>query len=326
MKGALTSARRGCVWLLVLIVAGAGCAVAPKPPPAERSVEPPPSAEPAPEVTPPGPEPLSSEAKAESRERALRALELLDAGQEAAAQRELAEARRLDPGSELAQSLLHQINVNPQQELGSVYFNYTIRPEDSLSKLAQRFLGDKYRFYILARYNDISAPNRVHTGQVIKIPGEAPKSASRIATPPKPVQPPRPVEPPRPAEGPKPAVKPTPPPSEDQPATGHEEAEQRYRQALIYRRNGDLSRAYDSLAEASRLDPNHQAATQLREEIRQDLITRYHKEAMAAFHRQDLDGAIKGWNTLLKLDPANETALLNRARALELKERLKRFD
>ena len=53
-------------------------------------------------------------------------------------------------------------------------------------------------------------------------------------------------------------------------------------------------------------------------------IARHTRDARAAFARQDLDGAIANWDRVLALDPNNGTAKLERQRAIELKERLKK--
>ncbi len=55
-----------------------------------------------------------------------------------------------------------------------MFFRYTVQRDDSLSKIAQQYLGDRFRFHILAKYNDISNPSKLAAGQVIKIPGRAP--------------------------------------------------------------------------------------------------------------------------------------------------------
>lgn len=51
-------------------------------------------------------------------------------------------------------------------------------------------------------------------------------------------------------------------------------------------------------------------------------IDKLSRQARAAMARQDVCGAITGWNDVLKLDPGNRTAVLEREKALELKKRL----
>lgn len=314
------------VWAVTLTaVVCVGCVTAPRPTP---PVEVPQTSAPAHQPDSPPPPvsqiiaiaPPSPQAKVDSREHSLRALTQLEQGEETAARRELHEALTLDPGNALAQRLMHQIQVDPVQELGTTHFRYSIQADDSLSKLAQRFLGDKFLFYILSRYNNIAVPSRLHAGQVIKIPGEAPPAPK-----PKAVEPPKPVMAPKPVEPPKHVTKSQPAPEQQEETHVGSGAERLYQQGLSYRRSGDLTRAHSALNEVLRLVPSHKAAAQASEEVRQELITRAQKDALAAFHRQDLNGSIKGWDEVLRLDPGNETAKLNRARALELKERLERF-
>lgn len=150
-------------------------------------------------------EPPTRESRAQAAKYAIDAMELLQSGEEAAAKSLLERTLQIDPTNEIARKLLAQIKADPQQELGSAFFRYSIRPEDSLSKLAQRFLNDRYRFYILARYNDLRVPDRLEVGQVIKIPGKEPPPLPPVVQPPKtpekapekaPEAAPRPVEPP----------------------------------------------------------------------------------------------------------------------------------
>ena len=92
--------------------------------------------------------------------------------------------------------MMRQMTADPVAELGSTNFNYTIQPDDTLARLAQRFLGDRHLFYILARYNDISQPNRIQVGQVIKVPGKAPRVVEPTAA-----EPAKPPPAPAPAAG-----------------------------------------------------------------------------------------------------------------------------
>jgi Tfp pilus assembly protein PilF len=51
----------------------------------------------------------------------------------------------------------------------------------------------------------------------------------------------------------------------------------------------------------------------------------YYREGVAAFQRQDLDGAIAAWDRALAVDPNHRNAQLNRAQAIELKQNLQRL-
>lgn len=69
-------------------------------------------------------------------------------------------------------------------------------------------------------------------------------------------------------------------------------------------------------------DPAAEAARLERE--RKDAVARYTRAARAAYAKQDLDGAIAAWDRVLELDPNNSTAKLERQKAVELKEKLKK--
>ncbi len=131
----------------------------------------------------PAPELSPAAAKAQAQKLALEAVDQLQNGDELAARATLERAAQLDPGNDLARKLSDQIRADAQRELGPVYFRYTVQKDDTLSKLAQQFLGDRFRFYILAKYNDITNPSRLAAGQVIRVPGRAPPPAA-AATPP----------------------------------------------------------------------------------------------------------------------------------------------
>jgi len=51
----------------------------------------------------------------------------------------------------------------------------------------------------------------------------------------------------------------------------------------------------------------------------------YYRNGVAAFQRQDLDGAIAAWDKTLAIDPNHKNAQLNRAQAIELKMNLQRL-
>jgi tetratricopeptide (TPR) repeat protein len=272
-----------------------------------------PAGAPAVAPTPAAPEPVAPpspaveptrDAKAQSQRTALEAVDQLQNGDETTARTTLERALALDPGNELAKKLLDQIRADPQRELGSTFFRYTVQPDDSLSKLAQRFLGDRFRFYILAKYNDITNPSRLHTGQVIKIPGKEPPPP--VAAPVRPPEVAKPVEPePKAAEEAKVS-----------------DAEKLYKQAMAQKQAGDLDAAFVSLRDASRREPSNATYSKQLELTRTDLVKRYDRLATQAFQRQNLDLAIKNWDRVLDVDPNNQKAKLERARAEDLKKRM----
>ncbi len=186
------SGRNGAVLATIaLLVVACATPEPPKPPAA-----PPPPVVAAPEppkpVAPPVPELSPAQAKAQGQKLANESVAQLQNGDEASAKHGLEQALALDPANDLAKKMMGQIKADPQKELGATFFRYTVQPDDSLSKIAQQYMGDRYRFYILAKYNDIQNPSRIAAGQVIKIPGKAPTAAVAPPVPP----PPEPTPPP----------------------------------------------------------------------------------------------------------------------------------
>jgi hypothetical protein len=104
------------------------------------------------------------------RERVRLAVELLDEGDEQRAEAELRAALEEQPSNSAAQRLLQQITEDPRTLLTATPRPYTVRQGDSMSALAERYLGDALMFYALARYNDLEAPNQLSAGQRLMIP------------------------------------------------------------------------------------------------------------------------------------------------------------
>ncbi|MDL2336200.1 MAG: LysM domain-containing protein [Pseudomonadota bacterium] len=287
----------------------ASCAAPPAKAPAPLSA---PAVEPArieaPSTPPPPPPPATQQ---QAQKIAVAAADLLEAGNEEQAKAELTRVLAGDPSNKLAQNLLRQISADPVATLGRESFPYTVRSSDTLSRIAGRFLGDIYSFYILARYNDIKIPRQVAGGQVIRIPGKAPPPGTLDNDPRRSEKPA--VVPSAPATPPTPAT-PTPPePSAgDRALTAAEAAE----------RAGDLERAYTEYRRATSSDLGSEAAGRA-EQLRQRLVTRHTLNARIAFAKQDLDGSIRQWDRVLQLDPGNDTARLEQQKSRALKEKVK---
>jgi len=269
--------------------AAKGPAAAPAPAPA-------PAPPPAPELTP-------AQAKAQAQRLALEAVDQLQNGDETTARLTLDKAVALDPTNDLAKKLQEQIKADAQKELGPVFFRYTVQRDDSLSKLAQQYLGDRFRFYILAKYNDMASPNKLAAGQVIKIPGRAP------AVPPA-------------------AVAPAAPAAEAVAAPGAADAKPRDDVTELLQKGkeletkGNLEGAYAAYAEAARKTPVNAEAVRRRDASRTALLRSLDREGTQAFQRQNLDLAIAKWDRILEIDPANQKAKLERERSLELKKKM----
>ena len=118
----------------------------------------------------------------------LAAIEYLQVGEEEDAEWALEQALILKPGSKISKTLLHQIESDAINVLGEDYFEYKIQRGDSLSKLAKVHLKDPLKFYILAKYNQISNPSRLVIGRSINIPGIKPEPALKVETPSVPVE------------------------------------------------------------------------------------------------------------------------------------------
>lgn len=251
---------------------------------------------------PPGPKPPACPPdKAQAQDLAQHAaVNLLDEGREAEAKVELLKALCMDRNNALAVSLLNQINADPAatfaEKYGAKSFKYSVKPGDTLSKIAAAFLSDPYQFYILARYNGISVPKSLVAGQVIRVPGTAA------------------------AASPSPPLPPPPPPSPGGP-TQAERLYQAGQQAVLV---GEKDKAYDFFMQSAKLDPKDPRARADAEKLRPELVALHDRKAREAFRRQDLNTTIREWDRVLELDPSNETARLERQRAEQLKIILER--
>jgi len=295
------------VSLLVAACASSPPAPSGTPPPASGAAPAAGSATPTPEAVPvpaPAPELSPAAAKAQAQKLALEAVDQLQNGDELAARATLERAAQLDPGNDLARKLSDQIRADAQRELGPVYFRYTVQKDDTLSKLAQQFLGDRFRFYILAKYNDITNPSRLAAGQVIRVPGRAPPPAA-AATPP--------VDP-----APAPTVA-APPPPEPKPRDDVADA---LKKVAELERAGNLEAAYFAYTDLAQRYPASAEAAKRRDASRATFLRQLDREATTAFQRQNLDLAIAKWDRMLEIDPGNKKARLERERALDLKRRL----
>ena len=316
IDAATDRARRATLALCAAIVV-ASCAqqptttpagtAGPAAPPATTTGAPPPPTQPAPPPTAaPAPAPVPVDpavARPQAAKLALEAVDQLQNGDEAGARGTLERALALDPSNDLARKLMDQIRADAQKELGPVFFRYTVQPADTLSRLAQQYMGDRFRFYILAKYNDIANPSRLAAGQVIRIPGrEPPKVAA-----------------PEPAPAPAPA--PAPPVAAPEPKPRDEYAEVLAKGSDL-EKAGNLEGAFTFYTDAAQRYPANGEFGKRRDAVKVRLVSTYDREATQAFQRQNLDLAISKWDRILEIDPSNRKARLERERALDLKKRM----
>ncbi len=266
--------------------------------PTGAPVAPAPAPAPVPELSP-------AQAKAQAQRLSLDAVEQLQGGDEAAARLTLDKALAMDPTNDLAKKLLDQIKADAQKELGAVFFRYTVQRDDSLSKLAQQYMGDRFRFYILAKYNDMPNPSKLAAGQVIKIPGRQPATPPPVAAPVAPA-----------AEA---AVSATAAAPEAKPAGDVADLLQKGRELET---KGNLEGAYAAYSEAAKKIPVNAEAVRRRDASKTALLRSLDREGTQAFQRQNLDLAIAKWDRVLELDPNNQKAKLERERCLDLKKKM----
>jgi len=303
------------LWAAVAL-ALAGCAAQePAPAPAPAPAPPPVAAVPEPVKPTPPPEPqlTPAQAKQQAQKLTIDAIAQLQNGEVAAAQKMLEQAQTLDPANDLAKKMQEQIKADPQKELGTVFFRYTVQRDDSLSKIAQTYMGDRFKFHILAKYNDIANPSRLAAGQVIKVPGRGQAAAAATAAT---AAPAAPVA--RAAE-----------PAEDvakaaaiEAATPRNASMALMQQGNDLQKAGNLEGAYDAFREAALRDPGNRDAALQRDATRTALARRFEREATQAFQRQNLDEAIGKWDRVLALEPSNQKAKLERERAIDLRKKM----
>ena len=209
------------------------------------------------------------------------ALLLLGQGENDKAKWRLQCALQKAPDSDRAQLVLEQLEVDPVESLGSEYFWYTLQDNETLSILAERYLGSGYKFVVLARYNDIAVPDAVTAGQRIKIPGTPPAAP-----------------PPPPREGPSEEV----------------DAAKLLEEAREARVQGDLEKAYALLSQAGSSAQSNEGIKQELAEVEAALIDKYSTEAYQAEVQGNKDRAILLWKKMLEIRPDYIEANVNLSR------------
>ena len=62
--------------------------------------------------------------------------------------------------------------------------NYVVQPDETLEKIAEKRLGNRERWYEIARLNNIESPYMVFVGQIIKLPNKIVAAVPEITPPP----------------------------------------------------------------------------------------------------------------------------------------------
>lgn len=173
---------------------------------------------------------------------------LLDQGDETAARKQIAAIQKRTPNDPAARVLAESLDRDPVELLGPKFFTYVTQPGDTMLGLADRFLGNRLKFYQLARYNGVKLPATLAPGTALHIPG----------TPPKPV-----VARPVPRAEPTPVAKPRPKPAAPvvvapaAPVANPALARQLRGAGLAALNQGKIGRAVALLGRAAALDPNN---------------------------------------------------------------------
>lgn len=231
------------------------------------------------------------------------------------------------PGDRPAQSMLRQLTVDPEQMLGRERRVYVVRPGDSYSSLAARYLGAPSLFLILARYNGSTHPSLLRVGERLQLPLSAPRMAEPVsgavaestaragAVPSSPASPGQ--------TGSAAAVSP------GAAATiGESSATKAGRlqdESVSLLKQGQKGEALRRLDQALLVDPQLRSNGSVSASMRRQLVAQYHQRAIVLYRDQQLDQAITLWNRVLAIDPKFEPAIIYRARALEIKRRLRQF-
>ncbi len=305
---------------------------------------------------------LVAESGLSAEDRLRKVISQLEQGEVAVARVELEAYLVEKPDSKVARDLLRQIDLPSHEYYPTESFNVRLTPGDSLSTLAQKYLGTYYQFYGLAKYNSIARPKDLMVGQIVSIPlTESARLArqKRTVTDESDEQPESLTVAPQVAptalhnwatvrsllaeknfQGAVTTLEAmTTPPlgagelalavqaysgnGENLAATSPKLASAQYLQAAkLHRTAGNSMAAYTAAQRSVQLDSSNTAASQFEQSLKTELADEYHKQASMAFRRQALDEAIALWDKVLAIDPDHQYAISYRLQALELKSKL----
>lgn len=232
----------------------------------------------------------------------------LQSGHYASGEQALRRYVKQHPDDRAAQGMLRQLTADPEQWLGARSRAHVVQPGESYSTLADRYLGDANLFLILARYNGSINPSLLRAGHTLRIPLSA-RGASP-ATEPVAVA----------SAAPEPSAEPV--PGVESPAA---KASRLQDESVALLGQGHTDQALARMDEALAIDPRLKPADAQAATLRTRLLDSYHERAIVLYRDQQLDQAIALWNRVLAIAPDYEPAVAYRARALELKQRLKQY-
>ncbi len=282
---------------------------------------------PAPAVSQPEPLP---EPELTPKEHNKLAIDYFQQGEFQAAREQLKLSLDKQPGNFTARKLLKQFDVDPQAHLGSASFDYVVQSGDSLSLLAERFLGDGLAFVVLARYNQIDKPALLHAGQVLRIPQTNPPAENTDAGPESDTVTQEQANEPGAAQQEDltaPAVTTAEEPEpQAAPKTVEEPGLAAYRDGLRFQASGEPDKALRSFDLALAADPDNPAYLKAGAEARKQLVDLHHRKALEFYRREQLEPAKTHWQKVLQIDPDNRIAPGYLSKVEEIQRRLRELE
>lgn len=130
--------------------------------------------------------PDSALAQMEIKDILIEVRKLLNTGDADRARSNLEHAKGREPHNKDIDCLLKSITDDPVVSLGKDSEIYRVQNGDTLGSLAQRFLGNACRFWLLARYAEVKIPKDLAAGIALRIPRQksAPVSVVKEPKPP----------------------------------------------------------------------------------------------------------------------------------------------
>lgn len=233
--------------------------------------------------------------------------QLLQSGQYARGEAALRQYLKRHPGDRSARAILRQLTVDPRQALGEGSQAHVVQAGESYSTLASRYLGSADLFLLLARYNGSTNPSLLRAGETLQIPTAAGRPVG--------------LDPARGVTDHDLSA----PSAATAPVTPAARARQLQSEGVALLDQGHRDQALARLDQALAIDPELPPDGASASALRTQLLDSYHERAIMLYRDQRLDEAIALWNKLLAIAPAYEPAVIYRARALELKQRLKQY-